>query len=357
MMKRMMWLWCGIVSAVLITWCGGARSAHANSISYIDGRSVTFLEMNIRCPQVNSPNTKSTAKWGSSIYIDCNATTDYGGVFGLQYRANQAIQPGEIVAFTIMAKMNQPNAGRLDYYGLTAQDYTTLSVDVEDQYTSVDRAFSMYVVLQRNASAPPSDTLNIFYGNSLSTPMFEYFAYEGVKTFRVMTSSATVGKPVSGASLQEAIDNINKGLKIDADLSGLATSEDQQATTDAIEQGNQQAHEDAQEQLNWDKEQQQREEDGANNAADTQVNTGAESAEAGAKNSFNLFTAILTTPKTNCTLPEISAYGFSLGQLNLCTNQPPEWLRTIMGAVVSIVMAGGLIRATTRVLEELGRAY
>ena len=42
----------------------------------------------------------------------------------------------------------------------------------------------------------------------------------------------------------------------------------------------------------------------------------------------------------NCTLPEISAYGFSLGQMNLCTFSPPNWVAGITNVVVSLITLG-----------------
>ena len=42
----------------------------------------------------------------------------------------------------------------------------------------------------------------------------------------------------------------------------------------------------------------------------------------------------------NCTLPEITAYGFSLGQMNLCTFQPPNWVAGITNVVVSLITLG-----------------
>lgn len=51
-----------------------------------------------------------------------------------------------------------------------------------------------------------------------------------------------------------------------------------------------------------------------------------------------------------CTLPEITAYGFSLGQLNLCTFQPPSWVQGISSAVVSLMMLGLAIHLFKRIM-------
>lgn len=171
----------------------------------------------------------------------------------------------------------------------------------------------------------------------------------------VFTSVSWVAA-LSGNTLMNGINDTNN--KLDQILNnGITANTDNSDVVNQLEEQKKQQHEDAMAQLNWEKEQAQKEENEANKNADTQVDTGVGMTEEGAKNSFNLFTTILTTPAGNCTLPEISAHGFSLGEINLCTYSPPAWLRQVMGAVVAIAMASGLIKATTRVLEELGRAY
>lgn len=55
----------------------------------------------------------------------------------------------------------------------------------------------------------------------------------------------------------------------------------------------------------------------------------------GAISSFS--TAMTNISAGNCTLPEISAYGISLGQLNLCTYSPPAWVQTALSVVVSLI--------------------
>lgn len=131
-----------------------------------------------------------------------------------------------------------------------------------------------------------------------------------------------------------------------------------------IEASKQQAHEDAEKQLEETKkgnEQQanrwEEEDKKAEDAVNSEQETGAEGSDEGAKDSLNLFKMILETPAGSCKLPEISAFGFSLGKLDLCTYKPPSWLQQVMGAVVTITLAGASIKCTVRVLETLGRAY
>lgn len=42
----------------------------------------------------------------------------------------------------------------------------------------------------------------------------------------------------------------------------------------------------------------------------------------------------------NCTLPEISAYGFSLGNINLCTFTPPTWIQGVTTVIISLITLG-----------------
>lgn len=95
----------------------------------------------------------------------------------------------------------------------------------------------------------------------------------------------------------------------------------------------------------------------AEGAINSEQDTGAEGSDEAAKNGLNIFKLILETPAGNCKLPEIEAFGFSLGELDLCAYKPPTWIEQVMGAVVTITLAGASIKCTTRVLEELGRAY
>lgn len=131
-----------------------------------------------------------------------------------------------------------------------------------------------------------------------------------------------------------------------------------------IQASKEQAHDDAEKQLEETKkgnEQQanrwEEEDNKAEEAINSQQDTGAEGSDEAAKDNLNLFKMILETPAGSCKLPEISAFGFSLGQLDLCTYRPPTWLQQVMGAVVTITLAGASIKCTTRVLEQLGRAY
>lgn len=131
-----------------------------------------------------------------------------------------------------------------------------------------------------------------------------------------------------------------------------------------IQASKEQAHDDAEKQLEETKkgnEQQanrwEEEDNKAEDAINSQQDTGAEGSDEAAKNGLNIFKLILETPAGSCKLPEISAFGFSLGKLDLCTYRPPTWLQQVMGAVVTITLAGASIKCTTRVLETLGRAY
>lgn len=54
---------------------------------------------------------------------------------------------------------------------------------------------------------------------------------------------------------------------------------------------------------------------------------------------FDIFNQIFNAEAGSCKLPRITAYGFDLGELDLCAYTPPDWLRTALGAVATIAAA------------------
>lgn len=68
---------------------------------------------------------------------------------------------------------------------------------------------------------------------------------------------------------------------------------------------------------------------------------------------FDIFTTLFANvnQQGSCKLPEISAFGFSLGELDLCTFAPPSWLRTALGAVATIAVAACGIKVTKRIIN------
>lgn len=55
----------------------------------------------------------------------------------------------------------------------------------------------------------------------------------------------------------------------------------------------------------------------------------------GAINGFA--TAVTNIQAGTCILPEISAYGMSLGRLNLCTYSPPAWVQGLTSTILSLI--------------------
>lgn len=89
------------------------------------------------------------------------------------------------------------------------------------------------------------------------------------------------------------------------------------------------------------------------------VDSSAEDSTENMDNATSNITGIVSTflgnlnnlNRNNCTLPEISAYGFSLGQLNLCTFQPPQWVRTVTSAVVSLIVLSMAVHVFKRIMR------
>lgn len=99
----------------------------------------------------------------------------------------------------------------------------------------------------------------------------------------------------------------------------------------------------------WEQEDQK-----ATEASGSKVNTNVDGAGSTANENLNIFKAILETPTGSCKLSNIGAFGFNLGELDMCANKPPEWLRTVLAAVVTITMASGAIKAIQRILWMIG---
>ena len=55
----------------------------------------------------------------------------------------------------------------------------------------------------------------------------------------------------------------------------------------------------------------------------------------GALSSF--LTTMSNLSAGNCTIPEIEAYGVSLGELNLCRYKPPTWIQGALSVIVSLI--------------------
>lgn len=144
-------------------------------------------------------------------------------------------------------------------------------------------------------------------------------------------------------------EKLNSGLTVNIDKSGLATSNGQTLIQQGINNLTNQQKE------QFETEQQQREDDhneaqGAQDEA-KEVGTGEDETNQATENAANLFTTILNTPAGSCSIGPLNMYGFNMGSLNLCVYKPPEWLKTVMGAVVTIVMAGASIKAISRLLD------
>lgn len=53
------------------------------------------------------------------------------------------------------------------------------------------------------------------------------------------------------------------------------------------------------------------------------------------------FTNAMRNARTgSCRLPEISAYGMSLGELDLCTYSPPSWIQGLTSTILSLITVG-----------------
>ena len=85
-------------------------------------------------------------------------------------------------------------------------------------------------------------------------------------------------------------------------------------------------------------------------SSDNAPNT--EAVSGGLNNFFGVFEQIKNAAVSGaCTLPDIEAYGFKLGDLNLCQYSPPEWVRIVGGGVCVLALAWCGFRLFGRVIE------
>lgn len=60
---------------------------------------------------------------------------------------------------------------------------------------------------------------------------------------------------------------------------------------------------------------------------------------------------------TNCRLPEISAYGFNLGRIDICTFSPPNWVSVVGNVIVSLIavrLAIAIFRRIMGIIKGVG---
>lgn len=144
------------------------------------------------------------------------------------------------------------------------------------------------------------------------------------------------------------------------EIKRISGNYDQKAITDAINQGNQQAHQDAQatqDAINKGNQQQQQQWEKEENEANSAIEGDNGNPDMGAQEEqangyFGIFTSIFDAANsTSCLLPEIEAFGFSLGRLDLCAFKPPAWVQGALGAVATIAVAWCGIRVIKRVVQ------
>lgn len=96
----------------------------------------------------------------------------------------------------------------------------------------------------------------------------------------------------------------------------------------------------------------QQQQETSEQAADT--STDVESATTNIVGVISGFSDALNNIQTgNCTLPTISAYGFSLGNINLCTYSPPSWVQGAVSIVVSFITLRLAIAVFYRIMGAL----
>lgn len=111
---------------------------------------------------------------------------------------------------------------------------------------------------------------------------------------------------------------------------------------------------------NQEAEQEQEQEDRENiDQQQTDINEDAETSTQDMQSATTNITGVMSAFLTNltnlngnnCTLPEISAYGFSIGRLNLCTFRPPNWVQNVSSVIVSLLALGLAVHVFKRIMR------
>lgn len=314
-------------------------------------------------------NTRGTLKFTDGTYV--NSSYNYsGGARAIEYKWGQS-----------SVDMRTPSHVSLGCEGMVGNQFVTGSVinfyivstrDITDMLMIQPNSGNNATVLDVEAISASDFPFDVVNG---TTPEGGWLLEGGAVTGSVRGYKITVLSLTTSNSIELIFSGLD-GAKGSGHLiffpgSYYTLQNETENISDSIndlkaelQASKQQAHEDAEKQLEETKkgnEQQanrwEEEDNKAEEAINSQQDTGAEGSDEAAKEGLNLFKLILETPAGSCKLPEISAFGFSLGQLDLCTYKPPSWLQQVMGAVVTITLAGASIKCTIRVLETLGRAY
>lgn len=75
------------------------------------------------------------------------------------------------------------------------------------------------------------------------------------------------------------------------------------------------------------------------------------------KMQLDILLQLVKTTGGSCSLGEIEAYGFNIGEIDMCTYTPPDWTRTAVSAVTSLALIYGYLHAFRRIIDTVIRGY
>lgn len=104
---------------------------------------------------------------------------------------------------------------------------------------------------------------------------------------------------------------------------------------------------------------QRKEEEAGNNAVDAADNesNSSEVDTGDAKLQLDVLSQLVKTAGGSCSLGEIEAYGFNIGEIDMCTYTPPDWTRTAVSAVTSLALIYGYLHAFRRIIDTVIKGY
>lgn len=321
--------------------CTSANAIQLNSTGRVGVRSITVKDGN-----------GGTDGW--DLIVDAGSGLGRGNksnatnIRDIYIQYNENIPGNSITAVTISisGKWAQPDVMKFTgaignaYWGLIDQDcVSNIEPGGDGRYVTTCTMWYFTSVPDSQINLAPSDNSRIFNVGG------EYSITVQAGTYYRVTDAQAYGLDVRRNEILDGLES-KVAFQIIPELQAIKDaikSSDVAGVKDSIDEGNKAAQD------RWDEENKKAEE-----AQNTEVDTGAEGSGDASTSAWGLITDIINTKATTCELDGIEAFGFKLGKLDMCANKPPGWLSGTIAVVVMLVEIRGAIAITRRILEEMG---
>lgn len=316
-----------------------------------------------------SLNVKAIDYDESGIRSFTNCTIDVGGYTyagianngGCSYITNTSISYRTGWANNFTMQMNAALPGKSlvilqGRYNIPGDNYAFTGFSGNSQLTPISSSFA----LEQDANSYDLNFTYVFYtavplsSIVLDSPLSLWVLNNETRVDFTKLSYVTITSEPTRQQiiqLQNSINEINaKSTTTNANLEIIRgylqdIISDSDRTADAVEEQNER---DEQDRSNLESQSSESQSDSNDASQDTATAT---TNLIGALREFS--TAMTGLSSSSCTLPEIQAYGFSLGNLNLCHYTPPAWVQAVTSTVVSFITLKLAIHVFYRVMGAL----